>query len=520
MKSVFISSTSRDLTEHRAAVDKAIRRLELRPINMDDFGSQPGGASGVSLREVGKADIFVGIIANRYGYIPEGMEKSVTEQEYDEAVKRGLPRLMYLLDPETDWPTEEPYIDEEPEKAAKLAAFKQRINSTEVRSLFTTPDNLAAQISSDLTKLLDKQQRQRVGSILAAAVVVILLIIGFISVLDPRIPSPLDLIPTPLEGVPADEGEVLVVVAQFSGANTAAADQQINILEVLQEAAEVVGEITVIPIGHTTEDTEEAQKIGQLYNATMVIYGRVAPGGVTARYLVLDEKIRYRIERDVRISADDVENYEVFLYEGIDVNYILHFSIGQLYYFDNQCQSAINIFDSAEESLDSDSSHRQELDAHILFIYRGLCHHTQGEYASAVIDYTKAAEIEPDFEDIYINRGNSYLELGQYDLALTDYNHAHELAPDFIDVYLNRGNVYLDMGDFESALADFDYAIELNENIADGYRGRGQAYYGLGSSYYAEAILDFRHYMGLTATYVSWMEGLIQEMLVELAKPD
>lgn len=55
-KSVFISSTSRDLGEYREAVDKAIRRLELHPINMDDFGSQPGGASGVSLREVAKAD--------------------------------------------------------------------------------------------------------------------------------------------------------------------------------------------------------------------------------------------------------------------------------------------------------------------------------------------------------------------------------------------------------------------------------------------------------------------------------
>jgi hypothetical protein len=101
-KSVFISSTSKDLPEHRAVIDKAIRRLGLRPINMDDFGSQPGGASGVSVREVRKADIFVGIIARRYGYVPDGMDKSVTEQEYDEALRRKLPRLMYLLDPNHD----------------------------------------------------------------------------------------------------------------------------------------------------------------------------------------------------------------------------------------------------------------------------------------------------------------------------------------------------------------------------------------------------------------------------------
>ncbi len=81
-KSIFISSTSKDLKPRRDAVDAAIRRLELRPINMSDFGSQPGGAVGVSVREVGKGDIFVGILAHRYGYIPAGMDKSVTEQEY------------------------------------------------------------------------------------------------------------------------------------------------------------------------------------------------------------------------------------------------------------------------------------------------------------------------------------------------------------------------------------------------------------------------------------------------------
>ena len=60
MKSVFISSTSKDLQEHRAAVDKAIRRLELRPINMDDFGSQPGGAVGNWWSLLSLADKFDG----------------------------------------------------------------------------------------------------------------------------------------------------------------------------------------------------------------------------------------------------------------------------------------------------------------------------------------------------------------------------------------------------------------------------------------------------------------------------
>lgn len=158
-KSVFISSTSIDLKEYREEVDAAIRRLEMRPINMKDFGSQPGGASGVSINEVSKADIFVGIVAQRYGYIPAGMEKSVTEQEYDEAVRLNIPRLMYLLDLNTPW--DEALIENDQIAQKRLRAFRSRIERNDVRSLFTSPDNLARQVAVDLTKYVNKQKRER-----------------------------------------------------------------------------------------------------------------------------------------------------------------------------------------------------------------------------------------------------------------------------------------------------------------------------------------------------------------------
>lgn len=242
-KSVFISSTSKDLLEHRAAVDKAIRRLEMRPINMEDFGSQPGGASGVSVREVGKADIFVGIIARRYGYIPEGMDKAVTEQEYDEAVRRKLPRLMYLLHPDYDWP--EDRIEQDETAQAKLAAFQARIEKNEVRSLFRTPEDLAAQVTADLTKLDNKQRRQQLVMRLITAALIVFALIAFVLAATPGVltdvlvglnvitetytpsapPTPTNtstptstptITPTPLEGAPFAEDEVGVVLANFT----------------------------------------------------------------------------------------------------------------------------------------------------------------------------------------------------------------------------------------------------------------------------------------------------------------
>jgi hypothetical protein len=46
------------------------------------------------LRFAKEADILVGIIAWRYGWQPDGEEKSITEMEYDAAGER----LMFLLD--------------------------------------------------------------------------------------------------------------------------------------------------------------------------------------------------------------------------------------------------------------------------------------------------------------------------------------------------------------------------------------------------------------------------------------
>ncbi|MEZ4672414.1 MAG: DUF4062 domain-containing protein [Anaerolineae bacterium] len=183
-KSVFISSTSRDLGEYREAVDKAIRRLELRPINMDDFGSQPGGASGVSLREVGKADMFVGIVARRYGYVPNEGAHSITEQEYDEAVRRNVPRLMYLLDPAYNWPEERVEAGEIPQR--KLTAFRQKIELQDVRSLFTSPEDLVAKVTADLVRLKDGQHRHEMRLRgLITLVVVAALMVGVIIIANP-----------------------------------------------------------------------------------------------------------------------------------------------------------------------------------------------------------------------------------------------------------------------------------------------------------------------------------------------
>ena len=95
---VMISSTARDLPEHRKQVMHACDRVGLFAEKMENLSAMGADAIEASLELVDRADIYVGIFAHRYGYIPEGHEISITEMEYEGAVERDIPRLIFLID--------------------------------------------------------------------------------------------------------------------------------------------------------------------------------------------------------------------------------------------------------------------------------------------------------------------------------------------------------------------------------------------------------------------------------------
>lgn len=188
VKSVFISSTSMDLEAHRDVVRDAILSLDMRPIDMKYFGSRPGNALDVSLDQVHQADIFIGIIAHRYGYIPDGQSKSITELEYEAAVNAKIPRLMYIIDPTYQW--NPAYIETDPQSQANLRQFKQGIERNHVRRLFTTPTSLAQQVPIDLARLqmaqsdiARKSQSQRLRRLMMLGVLGFILMLGVIALI-------------------------------------------------------------------------------------------------------------------------------------------------------------------------------------------------------------------------------------------------------------------------------------------------------------------------------------------------
>lgn len=161
--SVFISSTSSDLKEHRTAVRESLLQAGYHPVDMADFMARAEGATSACLNEVAESDLFVGIYAWRYGFIPPGSEISITEQEFEEAQRLEKPCFCFVVEEGYDWPAQ---FQEEGKGGELLKNFKSRLDSMLVRTTFTTPDSLAKKVLSSLTRW-EKDQHKLTVQLLA-----------------------------------------------------------------------------------------------------------------------------------------------------------------------------------------------------------------------------------------------------------------------------------------------------------------------------------------------------------------
>ena len=66
--------------------------------------------------------------------------------------------------------------------------------------------------------------------------------------------------------------------------------------------------------------------------------------------------------------------------------------------------------------------------------------------------------------ETYYNRGNSKINLQDYRGAIADYSKAIELNPNYNNAYHNRGGAKGNLQDYRGAIADLSKAIELNPN--------------------------------------------------------
>jgi tetratricopeptide (TPR) repeat protein len=149
-KRVMISSTARDLPEHRKEVMDACKRQSMFPDMMEDLPASADDAITASLNMVNRSDVYLAVIAHRYGYVPKGHDISITEMEYNRAVKRDIPRLVFIIDKAHEITIDDVELGE---GATKLQAFKERLQTENIVNFFKSPADLRAHAINSLSKL-------------------------------------------------------------------------------------------------------------------------------------------------------------------------------------------------------------------------------------------------------------------------------------------------------------------------------------------------------------------------------
>ena len=155
MARIYVSSTFKDLEECRDKV-----RLSLRQMGHEDIGyfypmprvnmfypyvEQEKRPLAMCLKNVVCCDLYIGIFAWRYGSVPAGYDKSVTELEYRKAVEAGKKCLIFLLDEDVSWPLKFMDIGI---NAEKIGALRDELSKSYVVNIFKSSDELPGLVSA------------------------------------------------------------------------------------------------------------------------------------------------------------------------------------------------------------------------------------------------------------------------------------------------------------------------------------------------------------------------------------
>jgi len=168
---VFVSSSFQDLQEFRLPAIRVLRQLGHEVIAMEDFVAASEVPLKKMLEKVERCDLYVGLFAWRYGFIPKKTgkggedpkvpeakfgETSITHYEYLHAKAKGIDRLAFLLDEQTPWP---PHLIDgfstldktAPKDASAIRALRAELQLGSVVSYFSNPSDLEARVGAAVT---------------------------------------------------------------------------------------------------------------------------------------------------------------------------------------------------------------------------------------------------------------------------------------------------------------------------------------------------------------------------------
>jgi arylsulfatase A-like enzyme/Tfp pilus assembly protein PilF len=112
-----------------------------------------------------------------------------------------------------------------------------------------------------------------------------------------------------------------------------------------------------------------------------------------------------------------------------------------------------------------------------------------GKFQDAVMQFSRALVLKPDYDLAIINMANAYRRMGKDAAALAGYEHYVLIDPKNAYVRYQIGEIYLDRGELPRAETEFEAALAIDPKLASARVATGVLAYQRGQVVQAEQIL-------------------------------
>lgn len=99
----------------------------------------------------------------------------------------------------------------------------------------------------------------------------------------------------------------------------------------------------------------------------------------------------------------------------------------------------------------------------------------EGNLAKAIVHYTEAIHLKPDYTEAYNNNGIALAKLGNVLDAIKSYSEAIRLDPGYAEAYNNLGALLTEQGHVEEAIQNYTKALVLKPDYAEAHNNMGVA---------------------------------------------
>ena len=129
------------------------------------------------------------------------------------------------------------------------------------------------------------------------------------------------------------------------------------------------------------------------------------------------------------------------------------------------------------------------------YLDNGIYDIQNGNFQQAIDNINKSLELKNDWSIPYFYRAAAYQALEEYDEAMLDYTKALQLDSKMTDAYYNRARIILtrkdiDNPNIENVVKDLEQALKLDDKFIDAFYAMAAAHKKLGNYHKALEYLE------------------------------